>query len=54
VWTVDGVKRGTQKDVFIPAGEIEFCWLEQDLRVPRLQRITLTAGEEREVVWDGK
>ena len=50
----DGAERGKDQVVIVPAGEIEVLWNSRDPKSKHSQKLTLRAGEEREVVWDGK
>jgi hypothetical protein len=51
----DGIERGGSSLRVVPAGEIEVRWSDEPRDPePFVQRITLGAGQERELVWDGK
>jgi hypothetical protein len=52
--SADGLERGKDQVVVVPAGEIEVRWNARDPKTMHSQKVTLRAGEEREVVWDGK
>ena len=51
----DGVQKGTVATHVVPTGEVEVRWrIYGPDGVAASERVTLAAGEEREVVWDGK
>lgn len=50
----DGLIRGTDSLQVVPAGTIEVRWRQASSNDVVSRRVTLTAGEERELVWNGK
>jgi hypothetical protein len=50
----DGLERGKESLIVVPAGEIEVLWNSHDPKSKHSQKLTLRPGEERDVFWDGK
>jgi uncharacterized GH25 family protein len=50
----DGLERGREGTMTVPAGEIEVRWWNPKGELETVQRLTLSPGEERSVTWGGK
>jgi hypothetical protein len=49
----DGAERGHSSVHVVPADTVEVRWRQRSDRTEASRSVTLTAGEERELVWDG-
>jgi protocatechuate 3,4-dioxygenase beta subunit len=50
----DGLERGKEGTITVPAGEIEVRWWNPKGELQTVRRLTLAQGEERAISWDGK